>query len=92
MGLGFLSGFIRGLIVGGFFLACVSLYLTERLGPSPELNIVEIPTGLNSVLQNEVSFVQRPTFIDQTTNEPAPEVTAPSLKHARRPGRDERYT
>ena len=80
MGLGFLSGFIRGLIVGGFFLACVSLYLTERLGPSPELNIVEIPTGLNSVLQNEVSFVQRPTFIDQTTNEPAPEVTAPSVE------------
>ena len=80
MGLGFLSGFIRGLIVGGFFLACVSLYLTERLGPSPELNIVEIPTSLNSVLKNEVSFVQRPKFIDQTTNEPAPEVTAPSVE------------
>ena len=80
MGLGFLSGFIRGLIVGGFFLACVSLYLTERLGPSPVLNIVEIPTGLNSVLKNEVAFVQRPKFIDQTTNEPAPEMTAPSVE------------
>ena len=50
MGLGFLGGFIRGLIVGGFFLACVSLYMTELRGPSPELNIVEVPAGLNSVL------------------------------------------
>ena len=80
MGLGFLSGFIRGLIVGGFFLACVSLYMTERLGLSPELNIVEVPTGLNSVLKNEDFFVQRPKFIDQTTTEPAPEVTAPSVE------------
>ena len=80
MGLGFLGGFIRGLIVGGFFLACVSLYITERVGPSPELNIVEVPTGFNSVLKNEDSVVQRPKFIDQTTTEPAPEVTAPSVE------------
>ena len=80
MGLGFLGGFIRGLIVGGFFLECVSLYMTERVGPSPELNIVEVPTGFNSVLKNEDSVVQRPKFIDQTTTEPAPEVTAPSVE------------
>jgi polysaccharide deacetylase 2 family uncharacterized protein YibQ len=80
VGLGFLGGFIRGLIVGGFFLAFVSVYFTERLGPSPELNIVEVPTSLNSVLKSEDSFVQRPKFIDQTTTEPAPEVTAPSVE------------
>ena len=80
MGLGFLGGFIRGLIVGGFVLACVSLYITERLGPSPELNIVEVPTSLNSVLTNEDSIVQRPKFIDKTTTDSAPEVTAPSVE------------
>ena len=80
MGLGFLGGFIRGLIVGGFFLACISLYMTERLGPSPELNIVEVPTGLNSVFKNGDPVVQRPKFIDQTTTEPTPEVTAPSVE------------
>ena len=80
MGLGFLGGFIRGLLVGGFFLVCVSLYMTERFGPSPELNIVEVPTGLSSVLKNEDSVFQRPKFIDQTTTEPAPEVTVPSVE------------
>ena len=80
MGLGFLGGFIRGFIVGGFFLACISLFMTERFGPGPELNIVEVTTGLNSVMENADSVVQRPKFIDQTTTEPAPEVTAPSVE------------
>ena len=78
MGLGFLGGFIRGLTVGGFFLACVSLYMTEHRGPSPELNIVEVPAGLNSVLNNEDPVGQRPKFIDQTTKASEPELSAPN--------------
>jgi len=77
VGLGFLGGFIRGLIVGGFFLAGVSLYLTERRGPSPELTIVEVTTGVNS-LTHEDAVVQRTKFIDQTTIAPKPKLAAPN--------------
>ena len=80
MGLGFLGGFIRGLIVGGFALACVSLYLGNTSAPIPERTEVEVPAGSEFTLKREDTAVQRPKPIEQTTTAPAPEVTAPSVE------------
>ena len=80
MGLGFLGGFIRGLIVGGFALACVSLYLGTTSAPIPERTEVEVPAGSEFTLKREDTAVQRPKPIEQTTTAPAPEVTAPSVE------------
>ncbi|MBR9769203.1 MAG: hypothetical protein GYB46_12325, partial [Rhodobacteraceae bacterium] len=80
MGLGFLGGFIRGLIVGGFALVCVSLYLGNTSAPIPERTEVEVPAGSEFTLKREDTAVQRPKPIEQTTTAPAPEVTAPSVE------------
>ena len=80
MGLGFLGGFIRGLIVGGFALVCVSLYLGNTSEPIPERTEVEVPAGSEFMLKREDTAVQRPKPIEQTTTAPAPEVTAPSVE------------
>ena len=80
MELGFLGGFIRGLIVGGFALACVSLYLGNRSTPIPERIEVEVPAGSEFTLKREDTAVQRPKPMEQTTTAPAPEVTPPSVE------------
>ena len=80
MGLGFLGGFIRGLIVGGFALVCVSLYLGNTSAPIPERTEIEVPAGSEFTLKREDTAVQRPKPIEQTTTAPAPEVTAPSVE------------
>jgi len=80
VGLSFLGGFIRGLIVGGFALACVSLYLGNKSVPAPERTEVEVPAGSEFTLKREDTAAQRPKPIEQTTTAPAPEVMAPSVE------------
>ena len=82
MGLGFLGGFIRGLIVGGFALACVSLYFGNKAAPTPERTEVEVPAGSEFTLRREDTAVQRPKLLEQTTTAPAPEVMQPSVEIA----------
>lgn len=80
MGLGFLGGFIRGLIVGGFSLACVSLYFGNKAAPTPERTEVEVPAGSEFTLRREDTAVQRPKPLEQTTTASAPEVMQPSVE------------
>jgi len=80
VGLGFLGGFIRGLIVGGFALACVSLYFGNKAAPTPERTEVEVPAGSEFTLRREDTAVQRPKPLEQTTTASAPEVMQPSVE------------
>lgn len=80
MGPSFLGGFIRGLIIGGFGLACVSLYFGNTSTPIPERTEVEVPAGSEFTLRREDTAVQRPKPIEQTNTAYAPEVTAPRVE------------
>ena len=80
MGLSFVGGFIRGLMVGGFALVCVLLYFGYTYAPVPEHTEIEISAGSEFTLKREDTAVQRPKLIEPTNTAPAPEVTAPSVE------------
>lgn len=80
MGLGFIGGFIRGLIVGGLVLVCVSLYLGSNTAATPERTEVEVPAGSEFNLKREDIAVKRPKPIEQTQTAPTPEVMQPNIE------------
>jgi hypothetical protein len=80
VGLSFVGGFIRGLIVGGFALTCVSLYFGYPYAPVPEHTEIEIPEGFESTITRKDTAVQKFTPIQPTSKTPASKLTEPSVE------------
>ncbi len=80
MGLGFIGGFIRGLIVGGLVLACVTVYLGSHTAATPEWTEVGVPAGFELNLKRGDVAVKRPKLIEQIKTAPKPEVMQPNVE------------